>query len=239
MPYRCVCGFELRTPASFCLNCGERWAIGCAVYNSESKIHLFFVGKLENEVTSFKKYDDEVSVRNAFEIVAERIHDRRICEIVVSGRSEELIEEASYHLRNSLFPFSVAKSDVFDDAIEFFERFERRLRTQRSLKKVEMPPEKKIHGSHSTIIGGREGYGMLLKLASSPYVKKIVPGVIENKGTSGGGVRFKMTRSDEKGNVKALLIDGATVQQIHVITTASSREEGEELIKILNEFMES
>jgi len=107
------------------------------------------------------------------------------------------------------------------------------VRIKKSLKKVNTKAEKKVHGSHSTIIGGREGMKLVYKLASSEYVKKIVPGVIENKGTVSGGIRLKVTRSDEKGNIKALLIDGATVQKLHVITTASNKEEGEEILKIL------
>ncbi len=66
-------------------------------------------------------------------------------------------------------------------------------------------------------------------------MKKVVPGVIEGNATSiGGGVKLKLTRSDERGNVRALLIDGSSVQQVYVITTASSREEGEEVLRLLS-----
>jgi hypothetical protein len=144
-----------------------------------------------------------------------------------------MIDEACEHIRNFLFPFRVIQTDEFDSESDFFHELERFVKTKSSLKVITFPPEKKIHGSHSTIIGGREGYSLVLKLASSPYVKKVIPGVIENKNTKGGGVKLKMTRCDDRGNVRALLIDGATVQQLHVITTASSKEEGEEILKIL------
>ena len=79
----------------------------------------------------------------------------------------------------------------------------------------------------------------MLRLASSPYVKKIVPGVIENAGVGGGGVRLKLTRCDARGNIRALLIDGASVQQVYIITTAGSREQGEEILKELRGLVEA
>jgi len=99
--------------------------------------------------------------------------------------------------------------------------------------KSNIDPKRKIKGSHSTIIGGRDGREMLRKIAESEYVKKIIPGVIENKGTSKGSVRVKLTRCDRNGNIRALLIHGGTVQQIHVITTARSEKEGKLLIEKL------
>ena len=125
------------------------------------------------------------------------------------------------------------RTDVFSNEQEFFFELEKFVRIKSKLKTVNIPPEKKIQGSHSTIIGEREGYTLILRLATSPYVKKIVPGVIENKGTASGGVRLKLTRCDEKGNIKALLINGAAVQQLHIITTASNKEEGEQILKML------
>ncbi len=97
----------------------------------------------------------------------------------------------------------------------------------------DVEPKHKIRGAHSTIIGGREGRDLLNRIAESEYVKKIIPGVIENKGTSKGSVRLKLTRCDRNGNVRALLIHGGTVQQIYIITTAKNREDGEILIERL------
>ena len=98
---------------------------------------------------------------------------------------------------------------------------------------------RKIHGTHSTIIGGREGKRLLLKVAGSPLVKKIIPGVIENKGTASpsGGLRLKLTRSDARGNVRALLVEGSTVQEIRIVTSASSREEGEKVLYALKRML--
>ncbi len=229
----CSCGFELKSATSYCLNCGKRNALACGIYNSDKRLYIFFVGRFENEVISFKKYEEEQSIRNTFEIAGEKIYERRIEEIYVSGRNEKDIDEVFYWLRDFVYPFKLIRTDTFENESEFFSRLEKFIKVKSKLKTVDIPPEKKIHGSHSTIIGEREGYSLILKIASSPYVKKIVPGVIENKGIASGGVRLKLTRCDEKGNIKALLIDGATVQQIYVITTASNKDEGEQILKML------
>ena len=235
MPQRliCNCGFILERPTHYCLNCGKKYALGCGVYVSSKKLYIFFVGKVENETLAIKRYSEDVSLRNLYEIAAERIYERRVEEIIISGENDDLIVEACEALKNSLYPFKIVRTDYFDNFSDFSKELEKFIKLKSKLKKVFLSPEKKIHGSHSTIIGGREGFALLLKLASTPYVKKIVPGVIENKGVASGGSRLKLTRCDEKGNIKALLIDGATVQQIHVITTASNKEEGERILKIL------
>uniref|UniRef100_A0A7C3RCI9 Metal-binding protein n=1 Tax=Archaeoglobus fulgidus TaxID=2234 RepID=A0A7C3RCI9_ARCFL len=234
----CECGAELASDAAYCLNCGKRHAIGCGVYVSGKRVYAKIFGKMGHEEFSLKRYDEEVSIRNLYEILGERIYFSRVEEVVISGECRELIEEGFENLRNSLYPFEISFSDVFETPEEFFEKLERVLRVRKELKTVDKAPEDKIQGSHSTIIGGREGYSLILSLARCPYVKKVVPGVIEGNATSiGGGVKLKLTRSDEKGNVRALLIDGSSVQQIHVITTASNREEGEEVLKLLRGYV--
>ncbi len=230
---RCTCGSELKSATGYCLNCGARNALACGLYNSDSKLYIFFVGRFKNEVISLKKYPEEPSLRNLFEISAEKIYERRVEDVYVSGNCSEKIEEVFYWLKDFLYPFNLMRTDVFSCEKDFFSELERFVRIKSKLKTVELPPEKKIQGSHSTIIGERDGYSLVLKLASSPYVKKVVPGVIENKGTASGGVRLKLTRCDEKGNIRALLIDGAAVQQLYVITTASNKEEGEQILKTL------
>ncbi len=236
----CDCGAELSSEAAFCLNCGRRHAVGCGVYISEGRVFVRIFGEKGFEGFSIKRYDEDVSIRNLYEILAERVHSYRVEEIVVSGESRELIEEGREGLKSTLYPYEVSISDVFDSPHAFFERLEKVLRLKKELKAVDLPPEEKIHGSHSTIIGGREGYRLILALAKSQYVKKVVPGVIEGNATSiGGGVKLKLTRSDEKGNLRALLIDGSSVQQFHVITTATNKEEGEEVLKLLRGYVRS
>jgi len=92
---------------------------------------------------------------------------------------------------------------------------------------VDEPPERKLGGSHSTIIGGRRGKELILRVASIPYIKRVIPGRIGAKGTrGGGGVRLKVTRSDEHGNLKLLLSEGAATQEIFLVTTARNAREG-------------
>ncbi len=231
----CECGELLKSPTQYCLSCGRRHSLGSGIYVSNDEAKVFLVGGYGNEFLTFKRYEDEISLRNLYEVIAEKVYDRRVVEIYVSGESHDLIYEAVDLLKSFLYPFKVLVTDIFENPLEFFTRLEKILRTKSNLRTVDLTPEEKIHGSHSTIIGGREGYNLIVGLAKSPYVKKVVPGVIEGNATSvGGGVRLKLTRSDEKGNLRALLIDGATVQQIHVITTAATREEGETILKILS-----
>ncbi len=234
------CHAELMYKTAYCLNCGYRNALGCGVYAREDKICLFFIGEDIVETISFKLYEEEKSVINMFELIAERIHERRVDETYISGSNHDLIESTFEMVkRYSLSPLRIFKTDVFEDSGEFLKSLTDYLRTKRELKRVYMRPEKKIHGSHSTIIGGKIGLKFIEKIARSEFVKKIVPGVIEAKGTaSGGGVRFKLTRCDERGNIRALLINGATVQEIHIITTARNKEEGEIVLKILKGFID-
>ncbi len=234
------CFAELPSPTAYCLHCGSRNALGCGLFIADNRIHLFFIGKHAEETISFRLYEEEESVRNTFEIIAERIHERRVDEVYISGISEELIEKASEMLKRvALSPISVTITNPFQSAEEFFKHLIEHVRTAKELKKVDIKPEEKIHGAHSTIIGGREGLKLIHKIATSEFVKKIVPGVIEAKGSAlGGGVRFKLTRCDDRGNIRGLLIDGATVQEIHVVTTAGNKEEGEVILKILRGLLE-
>ncbi len=227
----CSCGYELSFPTQFCLSCGKRNAFACGVYVNESFLHSIFIGEVE-ETIKLKRYED--SVRNTYEILADKIYERRLEEIYVSAFNEVLLDEAFSELEKSYFPFRLYRTDIFDSFEEFSRRLRLRIKVERELPKVDARAEEKIGGSHSTIIGGRDGYNLILRLAASPYVKKVVPGVIEVGSGVGGGVRMKLTRSDNKGNLRALLIDGNTVQQVHVITTARNKEEGEEILKMLS-----
>jgi len=87
-----------------------------------------------------------------------------------------------------------------------------------------------VGGKHSTILGGREGLNLLLRVASNPNVKKVVPGRIGAKGgRSGKGIRVKVTTVDKRGNIKLILSEGSSSQEIYVVTNASNYEEGLEL----------
>ncbi len=230
------CGAKLEYPSQFCLHCGNRNADACLVYFGE-KVHLIFFTSFEKvfvEEQSFTVYPEQESIRNVFELISERIHWRRMEEVIVSGKDSfkanlcaELV--VKYGL-SDLKILNAGKRELK----EIVEEVKRSLLVEKKLSKVNIKPDDKIGGAHSTIIGGREGRKLLYEVAKCEYVKKIVPGVIEGRGAStGGGVRLKLTRSDEKGNIRAILIDGTSVQKVLVITTASNREEGEFIRKLV------
>ena len=225
------CQSELEEDLDFCLFCNTRNADYSAVYYGK-KLLLVFIGD-RVRITAFRIYEEPESLRNLFEIVAEKIHRKRVDEVFICGEDRKKIDFADRMVRT--YALSDLKTYVSEpmDFEEFLENLMKFLRKKKEIAKVDIPPEKKIGGSHSTIIGGREGRNLVLKIASSEYVKKIVPGVIENSGTATGSVRLKLTRTDEKGNIKGLLIHGGSVQQLHIITTAKDMEEGEFILKSL------
>ncbi|MFN3384245.1 MAG: DUF2103 domain-containing protein [Archaeoglobaceae archaeon] len=93
-------------------------------------------------------------------------------------------------------------------------------------------------GKHKTVVGGRDGLEIVGKLLSHSEVKKVIFGRIGTKPRTGHGLRFKITRVDERGNLRAILSYGSSSQEIYVITTASSKEEGERIAKELIEILE-
>ncbi|QLG60446.1 DUF2103 domain-containing protein [Halorarum salinum] len=105
-----------------------------------------------------------------------------------------------------------------------------------SLDVVDAAPAEKLGGAHSTLIGGRKGWRAIRSVAEHPHVKKIIPGPIDAGGSgSRTGVRAKVTRADEHGNVRLLLRNGSSVQENRVVTTAGEREVGELVREDLND----
>ena len=229
---RCECGFELKSHNSYCLACGRVNALACGLY-IDLKVHLITIGRVV-EMESFKIYEEEKSIVNLFEILAERIHEKRVEDVYVCGENYKLIDFGFENLRRcAISDIKIYRTNPlpFD---EFVSRLKDFIVRKRELKRVEISPEDKIQGSHKTIIGGRIGREKIYRIATCEFVKKIVPGVITCSGSpSGGGVRFKVTRCDERGNVKGILVDGSTVQEIHIVTTAKNKEQGEVVLRIL------
>ncbi len=111
-------------------------------------------------------------------------------------------------------------------------------RGNRALDVVETPPAEKISGSHSTLIGGRTGMQAIHTVADHPHVKKVIPGPIDAGGKgSQSGMRAKVTRADDGGNVRMLLRNGSSVQENRVVTTARDREMGERIRDDLNDVL--
>lgn len=92
-------------------------------------------------------------------------------------------------------------------------------------------------GIHTTLIGERAGRKVASTIASHESVKKIIPGVILNKGPSGGSFRAKVLRPDNRGNLRVLFTHGTSYQEIILVTTAADLAEGETISNELNDLI--
>lgn len=99
----------------------------------------------------------------------------------------------------------------------------------------------KIGGSHTTIIGDRLGKKVVRIVVSHPDVKKIIPSVIRVKNKSPGGFSAKVLRPDARGNLRLLLTEGTSFQELRIVTRLPSANEGfllsEELNTMIHNFL--
>lgn len=93
-------------------------------------------------------------------------------------------------------------------------------------------------GVHTTIIGERKGRKVASLISSHEAVKKIIPGIIQSKGPSGGSFRAKVLRPDARGNLRLLFTQGTSYQEIILVTTAADLSEGEAISDELNALIE-
>ena len=93
----------------------------------------------------------------------------------------------------------------------------------------------KLGGAHTTIIGGRTGKKAVEVVARHHNVKRIVPSVINVKGHAGGRTLAKVLRPDARGNLRLLISSGTSAQELRIVTTAGSFEQGETLRHELNQ----
>lgn len=97
---------------------------------------------------------------------------------------------------------------------------------------------KKLGGSHTTIIGGRQGIKATGIVAKHPKVKKVAPSVIKTKQRASRGFSAKIQRPDSRGNLRLLIVEGTSFQEIRIITKISTVEEGNLLADELNKMIE-
>lgn len=97
--------------------------------------------------------------------------------------------------------------------------------------------QNKLGGAHTTIIGGRTGKKLIRLVSQHPEVKKIIPSVISIKGIAGGNLTGKVLRSDARGNLRLLLSEGRSYQEIRLVTTVGTADEGERIMNELNEIL--
>ena len=218
------CGSPLDRPGDYCLVCRTANADAVVVDCGPDRTTVTVldddrtVG--ETTVTTTPESGPETErrqVRNYAGRVADEVRRKRPEEVFVAG-DRRVVTALRADLHHELK--RVPDDDPVRATVEG--------RGDRALAVVEAAPAEKLGGSHSTLIGERDGWTAVQTVAGHPHVKKVIPGPIEAGGSSTrGGVRAKVTRADANGNVRMILRDGSSVQENRVVTTAMDRETGE------------
>jgi len=223
------CGAVLEQPGDYCLVCHTTNAeeVVLELARDRGTLTPLLDGDALTPTTVTTVPEDgtaesvtDANPRGELRAFAGRIADevrRRRPERVYAAGDREVVRAVRAELHHALL--RVDADDPVEAALED---------GQGPLETVDRPPGEKIGGSHSTLIGGRDGRRAIQTVAGHPHVKKVVPGPIDAGGTgSQAGLRAKATRPDDNGNVRLLLRDGSSVQENRVVTTARDLETGE------------
>ena len=227
------CASALERPGDFCLVCRTPNADTVVLELTRERAvvsALLDEGVVaRREVTTTPETGDgetePVELRNFAGLVADELHRKRPEEVYATG------DRAVLRAVREQVHYSFYRVEGEDPVETVLER-----RGEPSLEVVDEPPAKKLGGSHSTLIGERDGQRAVRTVAGHPHVKKLIPGPIEAGGSgSRSGVRAKATRADGNGNVRMLIRDGSSVQENRVVTTANDRATGERIRADLND----
>ena len=228
------CGAELERPGDYCLVCETANADTVVLDLARDRATITALSGDDvvsaRTITTTPEEGDTgeepvVELRNFAGLIADEVHRKRPEEVYVAGdRDVVAAVRAQVH-----YPFyRVRDEDPIDHVLE--------RRGDAPLEVVDAAPAEKLGGSHTTLVGGRDGQRAIQTVAEHPHVKKIIPGPIDAGGSgSRTGVRAKATRADDNGNVRLLIRDGSSVQENRVVTTAGDRELGERVREDLNE----
>lgn len=226
------CGSSLDRAGDFCLVCRNANAdtVVCEFGRERATVTNLFDGERVGTWTVTTVPEDgedrKRERRNFAGRIADEIRRKRPEEVYATGDREvlkTLRAQLHYDLRRIVNPGENPVETVLERAGE------------PSLAVVETPPREKLGGAHSTLVGGRTGRDVIGLAADHPHVKKVIPGPIDAGGRgSRTGVRAKATRADANGNVRLLVRDGSSVQEIRVVTTAADRAQGERVREDLN-----
>ncbi|WP_396610513.1 DUF2103 domain-containing protein [Haloferax sp. S1W] len=226
------CGTPLAKPGDYCLTCNTANCDAVVVVFDADRATLTYLDEDEvigeTTVTTIPEADDEtkiIQLRNFAGLVADEIRRKRPETVYAAGERAPLREtRAQLHYEF----YRVTDDDPVGSVLD--------RRGERALEVVDIPPAEKLGGSHTTLIGGREGRRAIGVVAGHPHVKKVIPGPIDAGGKgSQTGLRAKVTRADGNGNVRLLLRDGSSVQENRIVTTAMNRETGERVRDDLND----
>jgi hypothetical protein len=226
------CGSSLERPGDYCLVCrsANADAVVLELGRERAAVTSLRDGEVQGryEVTTTPETDGERAPRElrAFASqVADEVRRKRPEEVYATG-DREVLRAVRGQFRYEFY--RVDGEDPVETAIE--------RQGEAPLEVVEASVAEKLGGTHSTLIGGRDGRAALAVVAEHPHVKKLVPGPIDAGGASSdSGLRAKATRADSNGNVRLLVRDGSSVQENRVVTTARDRELGERVRADLNE----
>jgi hypothetical protein len=226
------CGSALERPGDYCLVCrtANADAVVLELSRERATVTTLSDGSVvgERTVTTTEETDGErvnSELRYFAGQIADEVRRKRPEEVYATG-DREVLRAVRSQVRYSFYRIDA------EDPIEYV--IDRQ--GEAPLEVVEASVAEKLGGAHSTLIGGRTGRRALEVVADHPHVKKIIPGPIDAGGSgSRSGLRAKVTRADDTGNVRLLLRDGSSVQENRVVTTASERELGERVRDDINE----
>ncbi|WP_323171228.1 DUF2103 domain-containing protein [Natrialba sp. PRR66] len=234
------CASPLEKPGDFCLVCREENTEAVVLEATRDRVTLTMLaaeddhdrtepvlGETTITTTPEDGENEPIELRNFAGLVGDEIRRKRP-EEVYAGGERTVIRAVREDVHHKFY-----RVDADDPVGEV-----RKRRGTRALDVVETPPMEKIGGSHSTLIGGRTGMQAIQTVAGHPHVKKVIPGPIDAGGNgSQSGLRAKVTRADDGGNVRMLLRDGSSVQENRIVTTARDREMGERIRADLNDVL--
>jgi len=226
------CRSSLERPGDYCLVCRTANADTVVLELDRNRARVTaldgetVVGT--REITTTPDDGEEtgvVELRNFAGLIADELHRKRPEEVYATGNREVLRA-----VRGQVH-YDFYRVEAEDPVERVVERM-----GEPALEVVEASVAEKLGGTHSTLIGGRQGRTALQVVADHPHVKKIVPGPIDASGASSPtGLRAKATRADTNGNVRLLVRDGSSVQENRVVTTAGGRELGEHVREDIND----
>lgn len=225
------CASPLEKPGDYCLVCRTANADTVVIDTTRERAELTILneetklGTTTIQTTIEDGEDERRELRNFAGRVADEVHRKRP-ETVYGAGNRTVLQAINGQSRYELL--RIDDDNPVEAAIK--------RHGDRALDVVETDPADKIGGSHTTVIGGRKGRSAIQTVAEHPHVKKVIPGPIDAGGTgSQSGLRAKVTRADNGGNVRLLLRDGSSVQENRIVTTARDIESGERVRDDLNE----
>ncbi|GAB7017880.1 DUF2103 domain-containing protein [Halostagnicola bangensis] len=228
------CASPLEKPGDFCLVCREENTERIVLEAGRERATITMLAEEtvlgETTITTVPETGEEETVefRNFAELIGDEIRRKRPEEVYAAG-DRPVIRAVRNTLHHTFYRV--------DDANPVEAVIERN--GEQALDVVNLPLEEKIGGSHTTLIGGRTGMRAIQTVAGHPHVKKVIPGPIDAGGKgSQSGLRAKVTRADDGGNIRLLLRDGSSVQENRIVTTARDREMGERVRDDLNDVLD-